>query len=234
MRLVFGRLTVLAVTFGVIVTLVFLLLRLMPGGPFDGERALPPEAEANLMAAYHLDEPLPQQFLRYVTGLLQGDLGPSFRQKDFTVNELVAAGLPVSLTVGSLALLLALALGLSIGTLAALRPGSVSDSVVMGFINLGLAVPAIVAAPVAVLVFAVALDWVPAGGIGTPAHYLLPVVATAMPYSAAIARLWRGSVLDALQAPHVLTARAKGLPASRVLVRHVFPGAASGPWRRGC
>ena len=226
MRLVFGRLTVLAVTFGVIVTLVFLLLRLMPGGPFDGERALPPEAEANLMAAYHLDEPLPQQFLRYVSGLLQGDLGPSFRQKDFTVNELVAAGLPVSLTVGSLALLLALALGLSIGTLAALRPGSVSDSVVMGFINLGLAVPAIVAAPVAVLVFAVALDWVPAGGIGTPAHYLLPIVATAMPYSAAIARLWRGSVLDALQAPHVLTARAKGLPASRVLVRHVFPGAA--------
>lgn len=226
MRLILYRLTSIGLTFLVIVTLIFVLLRLTPGGPFDGERALPPEVEANLRAAYHLDKPLVEQYGRYLLNLVQGDLGPSFRQKDFTVNELVAQGLPVSLIIGASALALALFLGLFTGTFAALYPGRFIDVALMGVINLGLAIPGIIVAPVCVLVFAVLLGWLPAGGIGTPSHYLLPGIAAALPYAAAIARLWRGSVLEALQEPHVLTARAKGLPRSRLLLRHVFPIAA--------
>lgn len=226
MRLMVYRLASIGLTFVVIVTLIFVLLRLTPGGPFDGERALPPEVEANLRAAYHLDKPLVEQYGRYLMSLLQGDLGPSFRQKDFTVNELVAVGLPVSLIVGASALVLALFLGMLVGTFAALHPGRFIDVALMGVINLGLAIPGIIVAPVCVLVFAVLLGWLPAGGIGTPAHYLLPSVAAALPYAAAIARLWRGAVLEALQEPHVLTARAKGLPQFRLLLRHVFPIAA--------
>lgn len=226
MRLLVYRLASIGLTFLVIVTLIFVLLRLTPGGPFDGERALPPEVEANLRAAYHLDKPLVEQYGRYLVSLSQGDLGPSFRQKDFTVNELVEEGLPVSLIVGASALVLALFLGLLAGTFAALHPGRFIDIALMGVINLGLAIPGIIIAPVCVLVFAVLLGWLPAGGIGTPAHYLLPSVAAALPYAAAIARLWRGAVLEALREPHVLTARAKGLPQSRLLLRHVFPIAA--------
>lgn len=220
------RLTSIGLTFFAIVTLIFVLLRLTPGGPFDGERALPPEVEANLRAAYHLDKPLVEQYGRYLLSLSQGNLGPSFRQKDFTVNELVAEGLPVSLTVGVSALVLALFLGLLAGTFAALHPGRFIDVALMGVVNLGLAIPGIIVAPVCVLVFAVLLGWLPAGGVGTPAHYLLPSVAAALPYAAAIARLWRGAVLEALQEPHVFTARAKGLSQSRLLLRHVFPIAA--------
>jgi len=226
MHLIARRLVTVGLTFLVIVTLIFLLLRLTPGGPFDGERALPPEVEANLRAAYHLDKPLAEQYGLYLAKLLQGDLGPSFRQKDFTVNELVAQGLPVSLIVGASALVLALFLGMVTGTFAALHPGRFIDVALMGFINLGLAIPGIIVAPICVLVFAVLLGWLPAGGIGTPQHYVLPIIAAALPYAAAIARLWRGAVLEALKEPHVLTARAKGLPPSRLLFRHVFPVAA--------
>jgi oligopeptide transport system permease protein len=211
------------ITFWVIVSLVFFLLRLAPGGPFDGERRLPSEVEANLRAAYHLDEPLPVQYLRYLGRLVQGDLGPSFRQKDFTVGELVASGAPVSLTVGALALLFAVLVGGGVGIRAGISPGGAWDRWLMGVTNLGLALPAIVLAPLAVLVFAVRLGWLPAGGIGTPAHYLLPAISLALPFTAAIARLTRGSVVETLQEPHVRTARAKGLPRRRILRRHVLP-----------
>lgn len=222
-RFVLNRLLISLIAFWVIVTLVFFLLRLAPGGPFDGERRLPPEVAANLAAAYHLDEPLPQQYLRYVAMLARGDLGPSFRQKDFSVNELMAAGAPVSLLVGGLALLLAAGGGIAIGTAAGSRPGSLVDRLLMGVANLGLALPAIVIAPVAVLTFAVGLGWLPAGGIGSPAHYVLPAVALALPFTAAIARLARGSVAETLTEPHVRTALAKGLPRRRILCRHVLP-----------
>ena len=213
------------ITFWLIVTLVFFLARLAPGGPFDGERRLPPEVEANLLAAYNLDQPLPRQYLNYLTMLASGNLGPSFKQKDFTVGELISTGLPVSLTIGVMALLLALLGGVSLGTRAALRPGSLSDSLIMGFTNLGLAVPAIVLAPLTVLVFAVWLRWLPAGGLGSAAHFVLPTVTLALPFMAAIARLTRGSVAETLQAPFVVTGRAKGLSQGRLLRRHVLPQA---------
>jgi oligopeptide transport system permease protein len=210
-------------TFWVIVTAVFFLLRLAPGGPFDGERRLPPEVEQNLRVAYNLDAPLPMQYLNYLGMLTRGDLGPSFKQKDFSVAELVANGLPVSLRVGALALLTALFAGIGSGTWAGLHQGSRTDLLIMGTTNMGLAIPAIVTAPLLALVFAVWLDWLPAGGTGTPAHYLLPALALAAPFVAAIARLTRGSVAETLQEPHITTALAKGLPRLRIVRRHVLP-----------
>ena len=208
-----------------VVSATFLLVRLAPGGPFDGERRLPPAVEANLRAAYHLDEPLAVQYARYLGMLARGDLGPSFRQKDFSVNELIAQGLPISLAVGGLAFALALLAGVSFGAFAALAPESPRDRALVAFATLALALPPIVVAPALVLVFAVALGWFPAGGFETPTHYVLPVLALALPYAAAFARLARGSVAEALAKPHVLTARAKGLPKRRILLRHVLPSA---------
>ncbi len=219
------RFAISLVTLWAVVTLVFFLVRVAPGGPFDGERRLPPEVEANLRAAYHLDEPLLDQYARYVAMLARGDFGPSFRSKDFTVNELIARGLPVSLAVGGLALALAAGLGIAAGTVAGLRRDRGWDRGLTLAATAGLALPPIVVAPLLVLVFAVTLRWLPAGGFTSPAHVVLPAVALALPYLAAFTRLTRGSVAQALTAPHVRTARAKGLPAHRIVVRHLLPAA---------
>jgi oligopeptide transport system permease protein len=222
-RFLLIRLLASVATFLVIVTVVFFLVRAAPGGPFDGDRQMPPEVEANLLAAYNLDQPVWKQYGDYLTMLAAGDLGPSFKQKDFSVNELVLAGLPVSIGVGLAALILAVAGGVAVGTVAGLRPGTLSDTLVMSLANLGLALPSIVLAPLAVLLFAVWLGWLPAGGSGSLAHYVLPPLALALPFLAAIARLTRGSVAEVMMEPHVMTARAKGLPAGRILRRHVLP-----------
>lgn len=219
-RAAFALLTLWAV-----VTVAFFLVRAAPGGPFDGERRLPAAVEANLRAAYHLDEPLPRQYLRYVGMLARGDLGPSFRSKDFTVNELVASGLPVSLALGGLAFALAFSVGVAAGTCAACAPDRPADRAVSAAAAACLALPPIVVAPALVLLFAVGLGWLPAGGHDGPAHFVLPVLALALPYMAAFARLTRGSVVEAFARPHVSTARAKGMPRRRIVLRHVLPGA---------
>lgn len=217
------RLLFSVVTFFVIVTTVFLLLRAAPGGPFDGERSLTPQIEANLRAAYDLDAPLPAQLARYWLRLAQGDFGPSFKQKDFSVGELVASGLPVSAALGGGALLLALCIGLVLGMFAGMHPASGLDNMVMGLNNINLAIPTIVAAPIMVLVFSIALRAFPAGGADSPMHFVLPIVALAIPLSASIARLVRGGVREVLTEPHVRTARSKGLPELRVVRRHILP-----------
>jgi oligopeptide transport system permease protein len=219
----FKRLLFAAITFFVIVSVVFFLLRLAPGGPFDGERRMPPEIEANLKAAYDLDAPLPMQYLKFLGKLVQGDLGPSFKQKDFTVNELIAAGLPVSLSLGAMALVGALLLGLSIGITAGLRPGSTLDGLLMATSNLNIAVPTIVAAPLMVLLFSVTLSWFPAGGADSAWHFVLPATALAIPLSAEIARLMRGSIAEVGYEPHVMTAHSKGLGMPRIIYRHMLP-----------
>ena len=224
-RYLLRRLAFALIALWAVASVTFLLVRAAPGGPFDGERRLPPEVEANLRAAYHLDEPLPSQYVRYLGMLAQGDLGPSFRQKDFSVNELVAQGLPISLAVGSLALLLALALGVAGGTFAAYARDGPRDRLLVALATLALAFPPIVVAPALVLAFAVALGWFPAGGYDSAKHFVLPVVALALPYAAAFMRLTRGAVAEALARPHVHTARAKGLPKRRIVVRHVLPSA---------
>lgn len=219
-RVAFG-----AVALWAVASVAFFLVRAVPGGPFDGERRLPAAVEANLRAAYHLDEPLVEQYVRYVGMLARGDFGPSFRQKDFSINELIAQGLPVSLTVGGLALLLAMAVGVSGGALAALRRDGVGDRLLLVLATGALAVPPIVVAPALVLTFAVLLGWLPAGGFDSARHFVLPVIALSLPHAAAFARLTRGSVAEELRRPHILTARAKGMPTRRILVRHVLPSA---------
>lgn len=223
---VLRRLVFAAVTFFAIVTVVFFLIRLAPGGPFDGERRLPPEIEANLKAAYNLDAPLHEQYGRYLAQLLQGDLGPSFKQKDFTINELISAGLPVSAGLGLSALLLALMLGLFIGITAGFNHGSRLDAVLMAFSNINIAIPSIVTAPVMVLVFSVTLSLFPAGGVGSVWHFFLPSLALAIPLSAELARLVRGGVAEAVHEPHVRTAYAKGIGRMRTIRAHILPIAA--------
>ena len=224
-RYLLRRLAFALVALWAVVSVAFLLVRMAPGGPFDGERRLPPQVEANLRAAYHLDEPLVGQYVRYLGMLARADLGPSFRQKDFSVNELIAKGLPISLAVGGLALLLALALGTVAGTYAALARDGPRDRALMVLATLALAFPPIIVGPALVLAFAVSLGWFPAGGYNTAKHFVLPVVALALPYAAAFMRLTRGSVAEVLARPHIRTARAKGMPKHRIVLRHVLPSA---------
>jgi len=214
-------------TLAIIVALSFLLTRLAPGGPFDEEQALPPEIRANLEAAYGLDQPVVVQFGRYVSGLLRGDFGPSFKFRDFTVTELIASGLPVSLTIGVAALLLALALGVPAGIWAALARGRAADRLVMTLAAAGISVLVFVIAPLLALVFGIWLHWLPVAGWepGRLLDMLLPVVTLALPVVAYLARLTRGSLLEVLRAPWIRAARARGLPPRVVLVRHALPAA---------
>lgn len=210
----------------VIVTLAFFMMRLAPGGPFTSERALPPEIERRILAAYKLDQPLWQQYLDYLGGILRFDFGPSFKYQDFTVTQLIAQGFPASLKVGGLAIVLAVLIGVTLGTLAALKQNSRLDYLVMGFAMTGIAVPNFVMAPVLSLVFGVWLAWLPVGGWGggAPPHLILPVIALALPQVAYLARLTRGSMVEALHQNYVRTARAKGLRERLVVVRHALRG----------
>ena len=213
-------------TLWLLATLCFLLLRAAPGGPFDAEKAAPPEVQAALEAQYRLDQPLPAQYAHWLADVLRGDLGPSFQYPDYTVNELLAASLPVSLLNGGLALALALGLGVPLGTWAALRAGRATDRLLMFGAGLGLAVPKFVAAPLLVLVFAVGLQWLPAGGWdGGWRSAVLPVVALALPNLAYCARLTRGAMLDVLSSDYLRAARGRGLSPARLLFAHALrPG----------
>jgi len=211
-------------TFLLIVAAAFFLMRAAPGGPFDEERALPPEIEANLQAAYGLDQPVTVQFVRYLGGLLRGDLGPSFRMKDFSVAELIGRGLPVTLALGTAALLLGIALGIPLGLVAGLRQNGWADHTVMAVALAGIAIPNFVVAPVLALLFGLYLGWFPVAGweAGSARHLVLPVVTLALPLVAYLARLTRGSVLEVMQAPFIRTARAKGLAPGVILRRHAL------------
>ncbi len=195
-----------------------------PGGPFDSERVLPVDVAANIQAAYHLDESLPQQFLRYMSGLMRGDLGPSYRYRDYSVSELISRGFPISLQLGALAMALALIVGVSAGTMAALRQDSVLDRVVMSFAMTGISIPVFVIAPVLVLLFAVKLHWLPAGWSGATgaAKFVLPVITLALPQIAYIARLTRASMIDVLGRDFIRTARAQGLDTTTIIRVHAL------------
>jgi oligopeptide transport system permease protein len=206
----------------VLLALSFALIRVAPGGPFDTEKTIPPEIQERLNATYHLDEPLWQQFGRYLGDLLQGDFGPSFQYKDYTVTELIAAGFPVSLQLGGLAMLLALLVGISIGTLAALKQNSRTDHIVMGTAMTGISIPNFVLAPLLVLLFAVTLRWLPAGGLGDWRNLVLPVISLALPQIAYIARLTRGSMIEVLRSDFIRTARAQGLPTLEIILGHAL------------
>jgi oligopeptide transport system permease protein len=209
----------------VIVSVSFFLMRLAPGGPFDQERALPEQVRANIEARYHLDEPLWRQYLRYMAEVLRGDLGPSFRYPDRSVNELLALGFPVSLTLGLCALAVALTLGGVSGVLAALGRNRVMDYLTMSLSLWGVSIPNFVLGPILMLVFALGLGWLPVAGWDTWRHLILPSVTLGAFYAAYIARLTRAGMLEVIGQDFIRTARAKGLRESVVVLRHALPGA---------
>lgn len=209
-------------TLWLLATLCFVLLRAAPGGPFDTEKSAPPEVQAALAAKYRLDRSPPAQYAAWLGDVARGDLGPSFQYPDYTVNQLIAQALPVSLLNGGLALLLALSCGVPLGVWAARHAGSWLDRILMLIAGLGLAIPKFVVAPLLVLWFAVTLQWLPAGGWGEWRNVVLPAIALALPNLAYCARLTRASMLDVLQAEYLAAARARGLSETRLLFAHAL------------
>lgn len=207
-----------------VIVLAFLMVHAAPGGPFDDERVLPADVEANIASAYHLDEPLPKQLLRYLSGLVRGDLGPSYRYRDHTVSELIGRAFPLSLRLGAMAMALAVVVGVGAGTVAALRQDSYLDRIVMAFSMTGISIPVFVFAPVLVLLFAVKLHWLPAGWSSNSglSRLVLPVFTLALPQIAYIARLTRASMIEVLGRDFIRTARAQGLGTLTVVRLHAL------------
>jgi oligopeptide transport system permease protein len=211
-------------TLFIIVTVSFFLIRAAPGGPFDQEQTLPPEIMANLESAYGLNQPILTQYGRYLRALAHGDFGPSFKYKDFSVTELIGQGFPVTFELGTLAVVLALILGIPIGTFAALHRNSAADYAAMSLAVVGIAIPTFVVLPFLGLLFGIYLHWLPVAGWepGSIRHLVLPVAALALPPLAVIARLVRASMLELLGSPFIRTAIAKGLPLRTVILRHAM------------
>ena len=211
--------TVLAV-----ITVCYFMLHATPGGPFDTERKVSAAVLANLQAKYHLDMPLWQQYLYYLNSLLHGDLGASFRYADWSVNDLVAKALPVSLTIGGIAMLISIMIGTTLGVFAALRQNSHVDHFVMLIGNIGSAFPSFVIGPVLVLVFAIWLQWMPSGGWNDfeVRYMVLPIALLTFINVATIGRVMRGSLIEVLSSNFIRTARAKGLPVRTVILRHAM------------
>jgi len=218
------RIAGLVPTLFVLVTLSFFIIRLAPGGPFDQEQTLPPAIRANLDAAYGLDQPLLTQYRRYLSGVVRGDLGPSFRFKDFRVTELIAAGLPLSLTIGFAAMALALLVGVPLGAYAAWRADSRAARALMNCSLLGVVLPAYVTGPVLALVFGIYWPLFRVAGYepGDASILVLPVITLALPVIAYLAQLTRSSMQEVLQSNYIRTARAKGLSAPVLLLRHAL------------
>jgi len=222
-RHVLRRLLSLLPTLLMLITVAFFLMRAAPGGPFDSEKLLPPEIEANLEAKYHMDEPLLQQYFRYLSQIAVLDFGPSIQYKDWTVNELIGQAMPVSLTIGLSAMVLAFLLGTALGITAALRQNTRVDYLLMGVGMLGISIPNFVIAPIFILLLAVYAGWLPTGGWDwSIASMVLPVVTLSLPVTAYIARLTRGSMIEVMHSNFIRSARAKGLPENVVIRRHAL------------
>ena len=208
----------------ILITVSFFLMHSAPGSPFSSERSLPPEVLANINAKYHLDEPVINQYFYYLGGLLQGDLGPSFRYKDFTINELIAQSFPVSAEIGLWSFIIALLIGVGCGVIAALRQNSWIDYSVMGFANLGIVLPNFVLAPLCILFFSIYNHWLPPGGWngGAWPYLVMPVIAMSTSYIAQIARITRGSMIETMHSNFIRTAKAKGLPKHRIILQHAL------------
>ena len=218
------RLLVTIPTLLAVITVCYILVHSAPGGPFDSEKQVSEAVLANLNAKYHLDQPVWKQYLLYLNNVLHGDLGASFRYADWSVNDLVAAALPVSLAIGGLSLLISFIVGVGMGIAAALRQNSAADYLVMLVGNLGSVFPSFVIGPVLVLVFALWLRWLPAGGWDdfAPAFMVMPIALLTFINVATIARVMRGSMLEVLNSNFIRTARAKGLPTRIVVLRHAL------------
>jgi len=224
---VFRRLLTAIPTLFVIVTLAFFLIRVAPGGPFNQERGLSPVIQANLEAQFGLNDPLWRQYLNYLNNLLHGSFGPSYNMPDFTVGELFAKGLPISIQIGTSALILALLLGSTLGVIAALNQNRKTDYGVIALATAGSTIPTFVIAPIIQLVFGLSWKLLPIGGWGDGAliNKVGPVLTLALPQIAIVARLMRGSMIESLRSHHIRTARALGLSEWSVVVKHAVRGA---------
>lgn len=222
--LIVRRLLMAIPTLLAIIIISFLLMRFAPGGPFDGERPLSPEVRAALEGAYGLDKSLVEQIIIYVGRILQGDFGPSLVYRDFTVNQLIAQGLPISLLLGGLALLLASVIGISGGLWAATKAGKAVDEILMVIATLLTALPTFVTGPMLVLVFAMALGWFPVSGVGegSLSWLILPVIALSLPVAGAVMKLVRAGLATQLSQDHLRSARARGLSPMKRLFRHAL------------
>ena len=209
----------------IIVTVVFFLVRLAPGGPFEAtERDVPPEVLQAIKAQYNLDAPLHIQYVDYLRKLAQGDLGPSLQKPSRTVTEWILYRFPKSLELGLYALGVALVVGLAAGIMAALRPNTMTDYAPMSLSMAGICIPNFVLGPVLVLIFALWLGWLPVSGWNTPESKILPSLTLGAPFAAYVARLTRGGMFEVLSQDFIRTARAKGLSESRVILRHALRG----------
>ncbi len=224
LRYAFKRLLTAVPVLWIAVSVCFVLLRVAPGGPFDEERPLPAKILENVQAHYNLDKPLIQQYWIYITGVVQGDLGPSFTTEDFSVAELIGIGLPYTFTIGGSALLLALLIGVASGVVAALNQNRAPDYALVVLVMTGLILPNFLIAPILQLIFGVQLGWLPVGGWGDGGlpFLVLPVIVLALPHIARISRLMRGSMIEVLGTDFIRTARAKGIGARLVVSRHAI------------
>ncbi|WP_225028296.1 ABC transporter permease [Xinfangfangia pollutisoli] len=226
LRFVARRLWGGGLTLAALVTLTFFIMRLAPGGPFSRNRKVSPEVLENIKRAFHLDEPIWQQYARWVWGLLHLDLGPSTRFRDYSVGDLIASGLPYSLTIGFWAIVVAGLVGVALGIAGALRRNGATDYAagIVGVI--GIAIPIFVLGPLAQVLFALKLNWLPVGGIAAGWRSLiLPILILALPNIAYISRLTRSSMIEVMRENYVRTARAKGIGPRRVLTGHILTGA---------
>jgi oligopeptide transport system permease protein len=209
----------------VVITVTFFLVRLAPGGPFSAEKAVIPEVKAALEAQYGLDLPMFQQYIAYLGDLARGDLGPSFKYPGRSVNELIAAGFPVTAELGLYALLVAIIIGGIAGVIASLRPNTAQDYIPMSVAMIGICVPSLLMGPILILVFGIYLEWLPVSGWGDiPGDKILPAITLGSTYAAYIARLSRAGMLEVMSQDYIRTARAKGLPEWQVVVRHALRG----------
>ncbi|KJZ17870.1 oligopeptide ABC transporter permease OppB [Loktanella sp. S4079] len=219
------RLMVAIPTLLILVILSFVLMYAAPGGPFNSERPLPPEVLANIEAKYGLDQPFWKRIADYIWGVVAHfDFGPSFKFKDRSVNDIIAQGFPVTLTYGFWSFVVATVVGVTLGTAAAIKQNSWLDYLAVGFSVGAQVLPNFVMAPILLLVFTLWLGWLPGGGWngGEWPYLVMPVLALSTSYMASIARIMRSSMLEVLNTNFIRTARAKGIPMRRVILRHAM------------
>jgi oligopeptide transport system permease protein len=224
LRFTFRRLLQIIPVLWVIITATFFMIRFVPGGPFTAEKAVTPEILRNLEAHYGLNKPLYQQYFDYMGSLLRGDLGPSFKYPNRTVNEIIGDKLPTSLELGFISLAVALSFGITLGTLAAVKRNSWLDYLCSSTAMVGICVPTFVLGPLLVLTFAIRFQWLNASGWYGPTDRILPCLTLGCVYAAYIARLTRGGMLEVLNQDYIRTARAKGASELRIVFKHALRG----------
>jgi oligopeptide transport system permease protein len=212
----------------IVITATFFLIRVAPGGPFDADKIVSQEVLKQLNARYKLDEPIHTQYFDYLTNLIKGDFGPSFRYTNRSVNEMISAGLPITFELAFYAILFAIIIGISAGLIASIKPNSFQDYIPMSLAMTGICMPSFLLGPLLVLIFGIGLQWLPVSGWGySPGDKILPSITLGSGYAAYIARLTRGGMLETLAQDYILTARAKGLSMTRVVFTHSLRGGLS-------